>query len=182
MKIENCTLHDVDAILELYEAARTLQQEKQMVVWPRFDRDFLEKEIEEGRQWKLVQNDTMVCNWAITFEDKEIWEDRDQSDAIYIHRIATHPAYRGQRFIDALVDWAKAYAKSLDKRFVRLDTLGNNTKLIQHYTSAGFAFLGIVRLRNTSSLPQHYQAEPRCCLFEIDLLSTQAKAPTHSTL
>ncbi|MBB1285278.1 GNAT family N-acetyltransferase [Flavisolibacter sp. BT320] len=169
MRIETCTLHDVDAILELYEAARMLQQEKQMVVWPRFERAFLEKEIEEGRQWKLVQNDMIVCNWAIAFEDKEIWEERDQSNAIYIHRIATHPAYRGQRFIDALVDWAKAYAKWLDKRYVRLDTLGNNTKLIWHYTSAGFAFLGMVKLTETVNLPQHYQAEPNCCLFEIDL-------------
>ncbi|HEY1021013.1 MAG TPA: GNAT family N-acetyltransferase [Flavisolibacter sp.] len=170
MTIEKCTLADVDLILELYQAARTLQHQKQMVVWPLFERSFLQKEVEEGRQWKLVQNKTMVCNWAITFADKEIWEQKDLSDAIYIHRIATHPAYRGQRYIDAIVAWAKPYAGSLGKRFIRLDTLGNNTALIRHYTSAGFVFLGMVKLTDTDNLPQHYQSEPNCCLFEIDLL------------
>jgi GNAT superfamily N-acetyltransferase len=178
MHIEHCTLHDIDCILDLYEAARTLQKEKGMVMWPLFEKNFLEKEVKEGRQWKLVQDETLVCNWAITFEDKEIWEQRENADAIYIHRIATHPRYRGNRYIDAIVDWASVYAKSLDKQYVRLDTLGHNTKLIQHYTSAGFSFLGMVTLTNTTNLPLHYQKEPGCCLFEMDLLTDkEIKAP-----
>jgi GNAT superfamily N-acetyltransferase len=169
-QIENATLIDVDAILQLYEAARQLQTERKMVVWPWFDRTFIQKEVEEKRQWKLLVDQTMVCNWAITFEDKEIWEERDLGDAIYIHRIAVHPLYRGRRYIDTIVYWAKAYARKHQKRYVRLDTLGNNTKLIQHYTSSGFTFLGIVRLKNTSGLPLHYQREPNCCRFEIDIM------------
>ena len=49
-----------------------------------------------------------------------------------------------------------------------LDTLGNNVKLIEHYTNAGFQFLGIFDLKNTSALPPHYQNTP-ACLFEIKL-------------
>ena len=68
-----------------------------------------------------------------------------------------------------IVKWAREYAKQKEKQFVRLDTLGNNTKLIEHYASAGFQFLGIFELTDTSNLPGHYQNEPHCCLFEIDL-------------
>jgi hypothetical protein len=68
-----------------------------------------------------------------------------------------------------MVAWAKLYTSQLGKQFVRLDTLGNNTKLIEHYTSAGFNFLGIFKLTDTATLPKHYQYEPNCCLFEIDL-------------
>lgn len=167
MEIRNCTLADADTILALYDAAMQLQTEKKMVVWPRFERSFIEKEIAEERQWKLVIDDTIACNWAITFEDKEIWEERDQNNSIYIHRIATHPAFRGNRFVDAIVTWAKAYALSKEKQFIRLDTLGNNTKLIDHYTSAGFTFLGISKLTNTQNLPEHYHREPNCCRFEM---------------
>ncbi|MCG7859367.1 hypothetical protein MD537_20485, partial [Flavihumibacter sediminis] len=77
--------------------------------------------------------------------------------------------FRGNRYIDKIVDWSKQYAKDLGKQFVRLDTLGNNTKLIEHYTSAGFDFLGMFKLTDTATLPGHYQTEPNCCLFEIDL-------------
>jgi len=167
MEIKKCKPADVEHIMNLYAAARQLQTERQMVIWPYFNEAFLTREIEESRQWKLVVYQTMVCNWAITFEDKEIWGEKDQADAIYIHRIATHPLYRGNRFIDAIVSWAIAYARSINRTYVRLDTLGHNTRLIEHYTSAGFHFLGMHKLTNTATLPLHYQREPNCCLFEL---------------
>jgi ribosomal protein S18 acetylase RimI-like enzyme len=169
MEINNCVKSDADNILILYQAARDLQTQRKMVVWPHFDKSFIEKEIQEQRQWKLVMGETIACNWTITFEDKEIWGERDKDDAIYIHRICTNPNLRGNRYIDSIVEWAKKYAKQLGKQYVRLDTLGNNTKLIKHYTSSGFNFLGMFELTDTKSLPSHYQNEPNCCLFEIDL-------------
>jgi len=167
MEIKNCSPTDIDSIFALYDAATHLQKQKNMVVWPRFEKSLVEKEIQEKRQWKLIIDGEIACNWAITFEDKEIWEERDNNNSIYIHRIATNPAYRGNRFIDAIVTWAKAYALSKGKQYVRLDTLGNNTKLIEHYTSAGFTFLGIFRLTNIQNLPDHYHRERNCCLFEM---------------
>ncbi|MDR6783482.1 hypothetical protein ABIE26_000030 [Pedobacter africanus] len=169
MEIKKCLLNDVGEILSLYEAARNLQIQRKMVVWPFFQDAFIINEIKEGRLWKIVSNDLIACNWAVTFEDKEIWGEKDKNDAIYIHRICTNPTLRGNRYIDEIVKWAKQYAIQMGKRFVRLDTLGNNTKLITHYTSSGFDFLGIVKLTDTANLPSHYQKEPSCCLFEIDL-------------
>jgi len=171
--ITNCVWEDSDEILSLYQSARDLQTKKGMVVWPAFEKSFIEKEIKEQRQWKLVIDNTIACNWAITYSDKEIWEEKDKDDGIYIHRIATNPMFRGNRYIDKIVSWAKGYATQNGKLFVRLDTLGNNTKLIEHYTSAGFRFLGMFELTNTTNLPGHYQSEPNCCLFEIDLGKTE---------
>jgi hypothetical protein len=169
MEIKNCSLTDTDTILELYAAARDLQTQKKRVVWPKFERSFIEKEIIDERQWKLIIDDQIACNWAITFDDKEIWSDTDYTNSIYIHRIATNPAFRGNRFIDIIVAWAKPYALSKGKKYVRLDTLGNNTKLIEHYTSSGFNFLGITTLPDVKNLPEHYQREPDCCRFEMKI-------------
>ena len=167
MTVENCTGNDVDTILFLYQAARDLQTQKKMVVWPVFERSFIEKEIREQRQWKLVTGETIACNWAITFNDKEIWGEMDNNDSIFIHRIATNPLMRGNRYIDNIVDWAKMYTRQTGRNFIRLDTLGNNTKLIEHYTSAGFRFLGITKLTDVTNLPGHYHKEPNCCRFEM---------------
>lgn len=169
MKIEKCLASDITEILSLYQAARDLQNQKKMVVWPFFESSFIEREIQEQRQWKIISDNLIACNWAITFKDKEIWGERDKDDAIYIHRICTNPGLYGNRYIDSIVQWAKKYATEVDRQFVRLDTLGNNTKLIEHYTSAGFEFLGMFELMDTASLPGHYQREPNCCLFEIDV-------------
>jgi hypothetical protein len=70
-KISNCILEDSNKILSLYQSARDLQTQKRMVVWPIFEKDFIEKEINEQRQWKLVIEDAIACNWAITFQTKK---------------------------------------------------------------------------------------------------------------
>jgi ribosomal protein S18 acetylase RimI-like enzyme len=165
--ITNCDERDFTMILQLYAAARDLQRERGRVVWPDFDDDLMKTEIAEGRQWKMLIDGRIACNWAVTFRDKQIWEDKDQDDAIYIHRLCTHPDFRGQRLVDAVIEWARPYAANKGRKYIRLDTLGNNAGLIRHYLSAGFDYLGIVRLADTSGLPKHYQDYADCCLFEM---------------
>jgi hypothetical protein len=164
-----CSVEDVNTILRLYDEARKLQVAKNTVIWPFFDEAFIKEEIQQGKHWKLIHNDVIACCWVITFQDPEIWGDRDNGLSIYIHRIVTDPAYRGNRFIDTIVAWAKVYTASLNKKHIRLDTWGQNQKLIDHYISAGFTNLGIITLENVSTLPSHYQADPRRCLLEIVL-------------
>ncbi len=169
MKIENCTTNDIPEIFRLYNIAAAYQKSKQtVVVWPEFKQQLVETEVAENRQWKLVIDEEIACVWATTFSDEKIWEERNADAAIYIHRIATNPDFRGNNFVSIIVGWAKQYAKDNDKDFVRLDTLGNNTKLIEYYTNAGFNFLGMFELKNTEGLPDHYHNVP-ACLFEIKL-------------
>lgn len=169
MKIINSTWVDITEIFRLYAVASEYQKTKKtVVVWPNFDHSLVETELAEKRQFKLLIKDEVACVWAITFTDEQIWEERNVDAAVYIHRIATNPKFRGQNFIKVIVEWAKEYAQSNGKQYVRLDTLGNNTRLIKHYTNAGFSFLGMFDLKNTDALPVHYQEAP-VCLFEIDL-------------
>lgn len=169
MTITNSTQEDINLIFSLYNAAKSYQESKKtVVVWPNFERELVQTELAENRQFKLLVNDEIACVWAITFTDEQIWEERNLDAAVYIHRIATNPEFRGHNFVLTIVDWAKKYAWENDKRFVRLDTLGNNTKLIDYYTNAGFNFLGMFDLKNTDALPSHYKEAP-VCLFEIDL-------------
>ena len=169
MKAQNCKKEDLNEIQTLYQHARNTQTEKGMVVWPSFSNEFLLNEIGEDRQWKITEGETIACNWAITYNDKEIWGEKDNSDSIFIHRLCINTAFRGRRYIDDVVTWAKVFAVQNQKQFIRLDTLGNNKGLIKHYTSAGFTFLGIFHLADVSNLPLHYHLEPDCCLFEIGL-------------
>jgi hypothetical protein len=169
MTIANSTIDDVNEIFRLYGIASAYQRAKQtVVVWPVFEKQLVETEIAEHRQWKLLIDGKIACVWATTFTDEQIWEEKNTDAAIYIHRIATNSEFRGNNFISIITNWAKQYAKSCNKDFVRLDTLGNNVKLIEHYTNAGFNFLGMFDLKTTEGLPDHYHNTP-ACLFEIKL-------------
>lgn len=169
MTIENSTAVDIAEIFRLYKMASNHQTKiKAVIIWPEFERKLVETEVAEGRQWKLIIDGKIACIWATTFSDEQIWEERNADAAIYIHRIATNPDFRGQNFVSIIVDWARHFAIKTGKDFVRMDTIGNNMKLIEHYTNAGFQFLGLFNLKNTDGLPAHYKYGP-VCLFEIKL-------------
>ncbi len=169
MKIENSTQADLPEIFRLYAAASAHQTKvKATVVWPTFEKQLVETEIAENRQWKMPVDGAIACVWAITFADEQIWQERNADAAIYIHRIATNPDFRGQNFVAKIVEWAKLYARDLSKDYVRLDTIGENLPLIAHYTKSGFDFLGMFNMKNTEGLPEHYRSG-HVALFEIGL-------------
>jgi ribosomal protein S18 acetylase RimI-like enzyme len=170
MRIETSNDADISEIFKLYGYAIEYQRTKVgAVLWPEFEEELVKHELEEKRQWKLVIDEEVACVWTITFSDLEIWQERNVDAAIYIHRIATNPKFRGNDFVSIIVKWAIPYAKNLNKDFVRLDTLGQNDGLIKHYTRAGFDYLGLFDMTDTKGLPAHYQNNIQVALFEIKL-------------
>ncbi|HEA19355.1 MAG TPA: GNAT family N-acetyltransferase [Pricia antarctica] len=169
MSIENSTLNNIPDILKLYKLATEFQKIKfPSNQWPEFERELIATEVQENRQFKLLVNDEIACVWAITFTDAQIWEEKENNSSIYIHRIATNPNFRGQNFVQSIVDWAKSFAVKKNKEFIRMDTCGKNDRLIKHYENCGFAFLGMKKLKNTSELPINYH-DAEVCFFEIKL-------------
>lgn len=168
MTIQNSTIDDIDEIFRLYKIATDFQKTKFNSHWPEFERGLIETEISENRQWKIVINNRIACVWAITYSDSQIWEERNNDFSIYIHRIATNPDFRGQNFVVKIAKWAKKFAHENHKKFVRMDTVGDNTALINHYTKCGFEFLGLQKLTNTDGLPAHY-TNATVSLFQITI-------------
>jgi GNAT superfamily N-acetyltransferase len=166
------TAADIDEIFRLYRLAAAYQAATPgaTVVWPEFERELVVQEVAEGRQWKLLVGDAIACVWAITFDDPQIWGTRNADPAVYVHRIATNPTFRGQGFVAAIVQWTKDYARQQQKKFVRLDTVGENHGLIAHYTACGFTYLGLTALSDTAGLPAHYH-NATVSLFELPVES-----------
>ena len=169
MIITNSNLDDIPEIFRLYKLATDFQKirfpDNQ---WPEFDPEFIATEVVENRQFKLLIDNKIACIWAITYNDAQIWEERENNTSIYIHRIATNPEFRGNNFVQAIVDWSKNYARKQNKQFIRMDTCGRNDRLINHYKSCGFNYLGMRKLKDTSELPSHYD-NAEVCFFEIQL-------------
>ncbi|MBK8561985.1 MAG: GNAT family N-acetyltransferase [Saprospiraceae bacterium] len=167
MEITTSTPADIGLIFGLYDAAIEFQKQVFNKHWKGFDTGLVEREIAENRQWKIMVEGQVACIFAITFEDKSIWKEKDQGDAIYIHRIVTNPEFRGRRFVPVITEWAKEYAKSQGLSFVRMDTWGDNQKLIDYYQSCGFKFLEIITPEQVG-LPKHYNGIT-LSLFEIKI-------------
>ncbi len=155
MEILNSTLSDLDTIFELYDAAIAHQKTVSAMHWLPFDRELVTIEIKEQRQWKIVVDGEIVCVFVVAYSDPAIWGELDGA-SVYLHRIVTHPAYRGRNFVATIVEWAQQHGKILGKKFVRLDTWAENLKLKELYLRCGFQFLGVVVPANPTALPSHY--------------------------
>ncbi|WP_299103552.1 GNAT family N-acetyltransferase [uncultured Winogradskyella sp.] len=164
MKIKNSELTDVSKIFDLYRIATDYMKSKNQVYWPVFPKELVVSEIEENRQWKLLIDDKIACIWATTLNDELIWGNK-KDPSLYIHRITTNPEFRGQNLVEKLIEWANKFGKSKNLKFIRMDTVGLNKGLIEHYEKLGFEFLGAKRLENTNELPEHYK-NGKVCYFQ----------------
>lgn len=168
MQFLNSNFDDFNEIFRLYDFAIEFQKTKFDKSWLPFDKKLLQKEIEENRHWKIVIDDKIACIFSITFDDPLIWKEKNVEPSIYIHRIVTNPDFRGNKFVPKIVEWARAYTKSIGKKFIRMDTWGDNQKLIGYYVECGFNFLGLVTPTKTADLPRHYEGIS-LSLFEIQV-------------
>lgn len=168
MIIENTTAEDLNNIMKLYEYARNVQKAKGAVLWPQFDKPLIETAILNKEQWKITIGDHIACVWSTTFNDPQIWGERNRDPSVYIHRIAANPLFKGHNMVNKIVTWAKNYARQNEKIFIRMDTVGENKGLINYYQKCGFDFLGLLQLIDSEGLPAHYH-NATVSLFQITI-------------
>ncbi len=165
IQVISSQISDIETIFQFYDMAIAHQKKVFNKHWQGFSRSLVETEIAENRQYKILVNGEVACIFAVTFEDKLIWGDQDV-DSIYIHRIVTHPEFRGYSFVKEIIKWAKAFAPLNGIKYIRMDTWADNEKLLAYYTGCGFDYVGVVTMQETEGLPKHYEGIS-LSLFEI---------------
>ena len=168
MTIQNSIKEDIGTIFQLYDAATDLQKKLAPKHWKGFDRKLIEKEIDEKRHWKIMDEGQLACTFATTFNDAVIWGEKNDQPALYIHRIATHHDFRGRSYVNRIVEWAEEFARANGKDFIRMDTGSGNQRLNDYYIRCGFEYLGIVQMGDAGDLPEHYQ-NGSFSLFEMQV-------------
>lgn len=170
MKIIPSTLTDINEIFSVYDAAIAYQIALNKRDWSGFESALIEKEINENRHFKIMEGDDLACTFVIDFKDPVIWKDSDDVKAIYLHRIATHPNFRGRLYVKKIVEWARDFGKQRGMDFIRMDTKSGNERLNNYYIRSGFTHKGLQEIEWTSDLPAHYK-NGSLSLFEIKIIS-----------
>ena len=158
IQILNTTREDIPAIFALYEEAIKYQKQVGNNYWLGFEVELVEKEITENRHFKVLLNGKIGSTFVITLDDKLIWKLAQDDRAVYIHRIATAQASRGNDLVKHIIEWAKTYAKQHGLSFIRMDTGSGNERLINYYSRCGFTIIDTnVKVDYTPDLPAHYE-------------------------
>jgi len=159
LQFVNSTMADIDVIFRFYDDAIAFQKTVFDKHWKGFDPAAIEKEILDGRHWKVIKDGEVACVFVVQFSDLLIWKEKDRDPSIYLHRIVSHSAFRGSNFLHSIIQWAKQVAKAQSLQYVRLDTWGDNPSLIAYYVKSGFQHVGFSVPDHPEKLPKHYHAD-----------------------
>jgi GNAT superfamily N-acetyltransferase len=75
----------------------------------------------------------------IQLEDELFWPDVPRGESAFVHRLAVRRKFAGGAVSSALLNWAVAHARSLDRKYLRLDCEASRQKLRAVYEKFGFA-------------------------------------------
>ena len=168
MEIVKTQIADIPAVFKLYDFATAFQQKVGTNSWKGFEVSMVETEIAEERHYVIWDEGVISATFVITFNDAIIWKEADLEPSVYIHRIATHPDFRGRNYVQQIVDWTINFAKAKNLKYVRLDTTSGNERLNQYYIKCGFTYKGISEIEWNETLPEHYK-DGSFALFEIKI-------------
>ena len=93
---------------------------------------------QRGIAFGLVADKELACA-ALLLEEDEFWPE-DDVNALYVHAFASRRDYPGAGAV--FLREAEAYAVSLGKDYLRLDSQKDNEKLARYYQSQGFVAMG----------------------------------------
>jgi len=152
--IVNTTNEDLEFVYRLFDEAVKYQKRNNYPDWEGYDKKVFQQDIADKLQYKIVIKNSIACIFSIRFSDKIIWRDKDKNDAIYIHRIAVNPDFKGQKQFQKILAWAINLAQETNKSYIRMDTWAENPTIIDYYKSFGFRFLENYTTPDTMELPK----------------------------
>lgn len=158
MQIKNTRYEDIPAVFALYDEAIKYQKEVGNNAWLGFEEELVKKEIAESRHYIILLDEKVAGTFVVTFNDELIWKFSRDERAIYLHRIATAQAARGNDLLKYIVNWAKNYVTENQLLYIRMDTGSGNDRLINYYIRCGFSVIDTnTTVDYTPDLPAHYK-------------------------
>lgn len=85
----------------------------------------------------------VVGTITLQLSDDTHWAD-ESKDAVYVHKLAVMRDSSGRGIGIQLLKWAETQARLVDKKYLRLNCLAEDTRLRQYYEFLGFELRGEV--------------------------------------
>jgi ribosomal protein S18 acetylase RimI-like enzyme len=107
---------------------------------------FTEQEIRKQQAtsstYIVYLNAEPVATFAMRWQDKRIWGDKEKGYAGYIHRLAIKDGFHGQHIGQEIMGWAREQTRLKGCKYMRLDCSPTNKKLCAYYEKLGFTQVG----------------------------------------
>lgn len=127
----------VASILE--EAAEWLRARGDQMWWPEeVSLDRVAPDVDAGLYFLARIDGEAQGTVKFLLSDWSFWFDVPEGDSAYVHRLAVRRAFAGSGLSTAMLGWAADRARSLGRRYLRLDCDPRRVKLCRFYEAHGF--------------------------------------------
>lgn len=162
MEIIKATASHAEAMLELFSEARATIAALGIDQWQNGypSREVVEEDIALSRAY-AVMDDGALCGTFVLIEDGEPTYDKifeghwptgdDSQDYVAMHRVAISVRMRGKGISSAIIDYAVARARALERASVRIDTHQGNVVMRRMLEKHGFTYCGVIYLASGES-------------------------------
>lgn len=148
--------NDLQIIYKLFEEAILFLKQNNYIGWKSYDKAFIKNEVKNSSVYKLVTGDEIVCVFSVCYSDALIWREKENGNAVYLHRLVLNRKFEGKKVFKNVLEWVLALAREKGLACVRMDTWAENEKLIGYYQTYGFRFIENYTTADTKDLPlQH---------------------------
>jgi hypothetical protein len=164
-------MEDLPLICRLFEEAIAFQEQHHFTGWKNYDQAFLVQDIHAQQLFKVMHGHEVAGIFSVCYADQLIWRDKEQGDAVYLHRIVLNRQVKGVKLFPLVLAWSKDRAIKMNRRFIRMDTWAGNQPLIKYYQGYGFSFLENYTTPDTPGLPvQHRLLQVALLQLELPLI------------
>ncbi len=174
--VVNTQTADLPFIYRLFDAAIMYQKRNGYPVWPDYDKAVLQQDVVDQRQFKVVSGDKIAGVFSVCYDDVVVWRERDQANAIYLHRIVVNPDFKGQKLFGKVLRWAEQHAVEKQRPLIRMDTWADNPIIIAYYQSFGFRIIDHFTTPDSEALPVQQRGNRVVLLeYEVQPLTSTAR-------
>lgn len=127
----------------LQAAARALEKRGEPL-WPleTLEPAALRAAYPEAERYIGFQGGEAVAGMIALADDPLFWPDVRAGESLFLHKLAVIPAFQGSGVAAAMLAFAAARARTLQKRYLRLDCAAERPKLCAFYERHGFRWIG----------------------------------------
>ena len=151
IQIRQATPEDASAVTAiLTDAARWVEQLDGTTMWVEDElaEDRIASEVDAGFFYVAERDGEIAGALKFQLDDQLFWPDLATSDSAFIHRLAVRRTHAGCGVSTALLGWAVDHARSLGRRYLRLDCDAERARLRGVYERFGFRFHSFRQVRS----------------------------------
>jgi GNAT superfamily N-acetyltransferase len=134
--------HEAGSVRAILMEAAAFAATRGMPMWRigELDQHRIATEVEQGLFFLAWCNGEAAGTVKFQLDDPEFWPDRPDERAAYIHRLGIRRRFAGGLVSRALLDWAVAHARELNRQLLRLDCDAERASLRTIYERFGFVY------------------------------------------